>query len=78
MCHTLVHELSHDQPNTTKELPDTVTRHATGEEAVGAAFVLGNGKMAPDRSRVVPSKATNRGAKKGAKDGKNGQMRHPR
>jgi hypothetical protein len=66
MCHTLVHELSHDQPNTTKELPDTVTRHATGEEAVGAAFVL------------VPSKATNRGTKKGAKDGKNGQMRHPR
>jgi hypothetical protein len=34
-CCTVVHELSHDQPNTTKELFDIANRHAFGEEAVG-------------------------------------------
>jgi hypothetical protein len=36
MWHTLVHELSHEQPKTTKELLGISTRHAFGEEAVGA------------------------------------------
>jgi hypothetical protein len=45
-CHTLVHELGHEQPKTTKELLDIVTQHAFGEEAVGAAFILGNAKVA--------------------------------
>jgi hypothetical protein len=43
-CRTLVHELGHDQPKTTKELLDITTQHASGEEAVGATFVLGNTK----------------------------------
>jgi hypothetical protein len=44
MCQTLVHELDHEQPKTTKELHNTATQHASGEEAVEAAFVLGNVK----------------------------------
>jgi hypothetical protein len=68
MCRTLVQELTRDQPNTTKELLDIATRHASGEEAVGAAFVLGNGKMAPCSSPVAPSKATIKGDK-GSKKG---------
>jgi hypothetical protein len=50
MCHTLVHELSRDQPNTMKELLGIATRHAFGKEAVGAAFALGNGKTIPSGS----------------------------
>jgi hypothetical protein len=38
-CRTLVHELGRDQPKTKKELLDNATRHASGEEAVGAIFV---------------------------------------
>jgi hypothetical protein len=41
-CFTLVHELGREWPKTTKELLDIATRHASVEEAVGAAFVLGN------------------------------------
>jgi hypothetical protein len=47
MCRTLVHELRHEQPKTTKEILDIATRHASSEEVVGAAFVLGNVKVAP-------------------------------
>jgi hypothetical protein len=65
-------ELSHDQRNTRKELLDITTQHAFGEETVGAVFVLGNGKMLPDSSRVAPSKATGKGAKKGVKGNKKG------
>jgi hypothetical protein len=72
-CHTLVHELRCDQPNTTKELLDIATRHTASEEAVGAAFILGDGKAAAGGSRATPSKATIKGARKGAKGGKKGQ-----
>jgi hypothetical protein len=34
-----MHELSCDQPKTTKELLDIATRHASGEEAIRAVFV---------------------------------------
>jgi hypothetical protein len=34
-----VHKLSCDQPKTMKELLDIATRHASGEEAVGAVFM---------------------------------------
>jgi hypothetical protein len=70
---TLVHELSHDWPNTTKGLFDIATRHVSGEEGVRAVFVLGDGKMVHSRSRVAPSKATCKGARKGDKGGKNGK-----
>jgi hypothetical protein len=39
-----VHELGRDQPKTTKELLDITTRHASGEEAVRAVFIQGDGK----------------------------------
>jgi hypothetical protein len=41
-CHYMVPELGREQPKTIKELCDITTRHASSEEAVGAAFVLGN------------------------------------
>jgi hypothetical protein len=47
----MVHELDRDQPKTTKELVDITTRHASGEEAVRAIFVQGDGKVAPSSSR---------------------------
>jgi hypothetical protein len=78
MTHTLLHELDRDQPNTTKELLDIATRHASDEEAVGATFVLGDGKMVPGGSRAVPSITTGKGSKKGAKGGKKGSKWHPR
>jgi hypothetical protein len=34
-----VHELGQDQPKTTKKLLNIATRHASGEEVVGAIFV---------------------------------------
>jgi hypothetical protein len=45
---TLVHELSRDQPKTTKELLDIATRHASGKETIGAIFVQGNRNAAPN------------------------------
>jgi hypothetical protein len=50
-CQTRVHELGRDQPKTTKELLDIATRHASGEEAVGAVFVQSTGKVAPGGGR---------------------------
>jgi hypothetical protein len=38
-CQTLVHEHGCKHPGTTKELLDVGTRHASGEEAVGAIFI---------------------------------------
>jgi hypothetical protein len=73
-CRTLVHELSYDQPKTTKELLNIATQHASSEEAVGAAFVLGNVAAAVDGG-TTPTLATTKGARKGAKGGKMGQKR---
>jgi hypothetical protein len=72
MCRTLVYELGHDQPSTTKELLDIATRHASSKEAVGAAFILGNVKAGGGGSHATPPKATNEGSKKGANDGRKG------
>jgi hypothetical protein len=46
-------------------------------EAVGAIFVLGNGKVAPSSSRGAPLKAAGKGAKKSAKGNKRGPKRRP-
>jgi hypothetical protein len=67
---TLVHELGHEQPKTTKELLDIATRHTSGEEAVGAIFVQGNGKVAPSGDRVASTTATNKGTKRGGRSDK--------
>jgi hypothetical protein len=37
---TLVHEFSRKQPETIEELFEIASRHASGEEAVGATFTL--------------------------------------
>jgi hypothetical protein len=76
-CRTLVHELRQDQSSTTKELFDIAIRHASGEEAIGAAFILGNAKVAAYDSHVAPPKVTTKGAKKGAKSSKRGLKWHP-
>jgi hypothetical protein len=44
---------------------DITTRHTSGEEVVGATFVLGNMEVTANGGRVVPSKATTKGARKG-------------
>jgi hypothetical protein len=57
-CRSLVHELSHEQPKTTKELLDIATRHASGEEAIEAAFTLANAGTTTDSGRATPDKTT--------------------
>jgi hypothetical protein len=73
-----VHELGRDQSDTTKELRDITTRHASGEEAAMTVFVLGDRKMVPSNSWATPSKATSKGTMKGAKGDKKGQNQRPR
>jgi hypothetical protein len=46
-CQTLVHELSREQPKTTKELLDITTGRASVEEAVSVFFVQSSRKAAP-------------------------------
>ena len=43
-CESLVHKLGRKSPQTTKELLDIATNHASGEEAVGAIFDRLKGK----------------------------------
>jgi hypothetical protein len=73
MCHTLVYELNRDQLSTTMELLDITTRHASGEEAVGAAFSPSDGKAAAGGGYSKAFKATIKSARKGAKGGKKGK-----
>jgi hypothetical protein len=56
MCCTLVHELGHDQLSTTKDLLDIATWHASGEEAIGAAFILHNVKVPAQHHPKLPSR----------------------
>jgi hypothetical protein len=74
---TLVHELSCDQPKTTKELLDITTKHASSKEAVGAVFIQSNGKAAPGGGRGAPPKITNKGTNKRGKWDKRGLKRWP-
>jgi hypothetical protein len=39
-CRTLVHEFGRKQPETIKKLLEIMTRHTSGEKAIGAAFTL--------------------------------------
>jgi hypothetical protein len=61
----------------TKELLDITTQHASGEEVVCAAFILGNTGVVANGGRAVPTKAIVKGAKKGVKGGKKGQKKRP-
>jgi hypothetical protein len=76
-CRTPIHELSHDQQKTTKELLDITTRYTSSEEAVGVTFILGNAKIVASNSRAAPSKAAIKSARKGTKGGRKGQKWHP-
>jgi hypothetical protein len=68
----LVHELDRDQPKTMKELLDIAIRHTSAEEVVGAIFIQSSGKVASGDSRAAPTKATDKGAKRGARSDKSG------
>jgi len=48
-CESLVHKLGRKGPQTTKELLDIATSHASGEEAVGAIFNRPKGKAKQDK-----------------------------
>jgi hypothetical protein len=74
---SLVHELGRNQPKTTKELLDTTTRHASGDEAVDAVFVQSNGKVPPSGSQGVPQKITGKGTKRSTKGSKRGPKQRP-
>jgi hypothetical protein len=74
MSCSLVHEFDREQPKTTKELLDIATRHASGEEAIRAAFTLveagaaiGSGRTAPPNITVSSTKKDAKGRKKGQK-----------
>jgi hypothetical protein len=72
-CHSLVHELGCEQQKTTKALLDIVTRHASGEEAIGATFTLVNVCAATGSGRTAPTSTAVKSTKKGAKGGKKRQ-----
>jgi hypothetical protein len=74
----LVHELGREQPKTTRELLDIMTRHASNEETVGATFILGNVEVAADGGRTAPTKATVKGAWKSTKGSEKRQKQGPR
>jgi hypothetical protein len=76
-CRTQVHELSHDQPKTIKELLNITTMHASGEEVVGAIFIQSSGKAAPSGGRGAPLETTNEGTKRGVKSDKRGLKQRP-
>ena len=61
-CESLVHKLGRRGPQTTKELLDIATSHASGEEAVGAIFDLFDGKTRWDED--IGEGASNRPAKR--------------
>jgi hypothetical protein len=72
-----VHELSRDQPKTTKDLLDIATRHTSGEEVVGAIFVQSSGKAAPGSGWGGGTKAADKCKKSGARSDKRGPKQWP-
>jgi hypothetical protein len=71
-CRTLVHEFGNKQLETIKVLLEIVTQHASGEEAVGAAFTLVEAVVTASWGQTVPPSITTVGTKKGAKGRKKG------
>jgi hypothetical protein len=65
-----VHELGRNQPNSTKELLNIATRHASGEEVVRPIFIQDNGKVALGGGCGVPLKTVSKGAKRSTKGDK--------
>jgi hypothetical protein len=68
----LVHKLGRKSPQTTKELLDMATSHASGEEAVGAIFDRAEGKAKLDES--AGEGASNRPGKKKNKKNNEGSL----
>jgi hypothetical protein len=77
-CRTLVHELGCEELKITKELLNIATRHASGEEAVGAIFVQGGNKAVPSGDRGTSATATNKGMKRGIKSDKRAKTAAPK
>ena len=61
-CESLVHKLGRRGPQTTKELLDIATSHASGEEAVEAIFDRSDGKARRDKG--TGEGASNRSTKR--------------
>jgi hypothetical protein len=74
-CESLVHKLGRKSPQTTKELLDIMTSHASGEEAVGAIFDRAKGKV--KRNESVGEGASNCSGKKKNKRNKGGHRGNP-
>jgi hypothetical protein len=71
-CESLVHKLGCKSPQTTKELLDIATRHASGEEAIGAIFDHAKGKA--KRNESASEGASNRQGKKKNKRNNEGSL----
>ena len=69
---SVVHKLGCKGPRTTKELLDIATRHASGEEAVGAIFDRLKGKAKRDED--AGEGASNRPSKKKNKQWREGSL----
>jgi hypothetical protein len=74
---TLVQQLGHEQPKTTKELLNIATRHASSEEAVRAIFVQSSGKTTLGGGRQALATTVDKGTKRGVRNDKRGPKRKP-
>jgi hypothetical protein len=61
----------------TAENHQGATRHASSEEAVGVAFVLGSVEAAASGGRAALTEAAIKGTRKGPKGSKKGQKPQP-
>jgi hypothetical protein len=73
-----VHELGWEQPKTIKELLDIATRHASGDEAVGAVFIQGGSKAVSRGGWGTLAAAIDKGTRRSIKSNKRGQDGGPK
>jgi hypothetical protein len=67
-----VHELSHKELKTTKELLDITTRHTSSEEVVRAIFIQSGGRAASGGGWGASTTVNDKGTKRGIKSDKRG------
>jgi hypothetical protein len=73
----MVHELGHDQPNTTKELLYIANRYASSEEAVGAVFMQSSGKEALGGGQGATTTTGDKAGKRSVRSDKRGLKQRP-
>jgi hypothetical protein len=73
MCRSLVHKLGHEQPKPAKKLLDIGSQHASGVEAIGAAFTLAEVGVAASGGPTTPPNITIRGTKRVLRAGRRGK-----